>query len=82
MTLYATGIRNAALTRLKISDIDSKRMVIHSQGGKGRRDRDVMLSPKLLDELRTHWHRPLLQENPLGCVVNQTEAFYWRILWT
>jgi site-specific recombinase XerD len=57
MTLYATGIRNAELTRLKVSDIDSKRMVIHIQGGKGRRDRDVMLSPKLLDELRAHWHR-------------------------
>ena len=57
MTLYATGIRNAELTRLKVSDIDSKRMVIHIQGGKGRRDRDVMLSSKLLDELRAHWHR-------------------------
>jgi site-specific recombinase XerD len=32
-------------------------MVIHIQGGKGRRDRDVMLSLKLLDELRAHWHR-------------------------
>jgi site-specific recombinase XerD len=32
-------------------------MVIHVQGGKGRRDRDVLLSPKLLDELRQHWHR-------------------------
>ena len=46
MTLYATGARNAELTRLKVSDIDSKRMVIHIQGGKGRKDRDVMLSPK------------------------------------
>jgi integrase/recombinase XerD len=57
MTLYATGVRNAELTRLKVSDIDSKRMVIHIQGGKGRRDRDVMLSAKLLEELRAHWHR-------------------------
>jgi site-specific recombinase XerD len=57
MTLYATGIRNAELTRLKISDIDSKRMVIHVQGGKGRTDRDVMLSSKLLVELRAHWSR-------------------------
>src|SRR5712692_164460 len=45
MTLYATGVRRAELTHLKISDIDSKRMVIHVQGGKGRKDRDVMLSP-------------------------------------
>src|SRR5262249_54245170 len=43
MTLYATGVRNAELTRLKVSDIDSRRMVIHIQGGKGREDRDVML---------------------------------------
>jgi len=39
MTLYATGARNAELTRLKFSDVDSKRMVIHIQGGKGRKDR-------------------------------------------
>jgi integrase/recombinase XerD len=57
MTLYATGVRNAELTRLKISDIDSRRMVLHIQGGKGRQDRDVMLSPVLLDELRAHWRR-------------------------
>jgi integrase/recombinase XerD len=56
-TLYATGVRRAELTHLKISDIDSQRMVIHVQGGKGRKDRDVMLSPKLLEELRGHWRR-------------------------
>jgi len=55
MTLYATGVRRAELTHLKISDIDSKRMVIHVQGGKGRKDRDVMLSLKLLEALREHW---------------------------
>ena len=55
MTLYATGVRRAELTRLKVSDIDSQRMVIHIQGGKGRKDRDVMLSPKLLEALREHW---------------------------
>src|ERR1700756_6063100 len=57
MTLYATGVRDAELTRLKVSDIDSRRMVIHIPGGKGRQDRDVMLSPVLLDELRAHWRR-------------------------
>jgi integrase/recombinase XerD len=57
LTLYATGVRCAELTHLKVSDIDSQRMVIHVQGGKGRKDRDVMLSPKLLQELREHWHR-------------------------
>jgi len=57
MTLYATGVRRAELTHLKISDVDSQRMVIHVQGGKGRKDRDVLLSPKLLDELKRHWRR-------------------------
>jgi len=57
MTLYATGARNAEVTRLKFSDFDKQRMVVHIQGGKGRKDRDVMLSPKLLEELRAHWHR-------------------------
>ena len=52
MKLYATGVRNAELTRLKVSDVDSQRIVIHVQGGKGRRDRDVLLSPKLLQQRR------------------------------
>src|ERR1700723_1259603 len=62
MTLYATGVRRAELTHLRVSDIDSQRMVIHVQGGKGRKDRNVMLSPKLLEVLREHWrglrHKP------------------------
>jgi integrase len=57
MTLYATGARNAEVTRLKFSDFDKQRMVVHIQGGKGLKDRDVMLSPKLLEELGEHWHR-------------------------
>jgi integrase len=52
MTLYATGVRRAELARLKITDIDSRRMIIHIQGGKGRKDRAVMLSPTLLEALR------------------------------
>jgi len=55
MTLYATGARRSELTHLKVSDIDSQRMVVHIRGGKGRKDREVMLSPKLLTALRTLW---------------------------
>src|SRR4030088_659416 len=62
MTLYVTVARRAEVPNLKISDIDSQRMVIHIRGGKGRKDRDVMLSPKLLDALRVYWrglkHKP------------------------
>ncbi len=57
MTLYGTGVRCAELTHLKVSDLDSQRMVIRVQGGKGRQDRDVLLSRKLLEELRQHWRR-------------------------
>jgi integrase/recombinase XerD len=55
MTLYATGVRRAELCRLKVCDIDSERMVLHIQQGKGGRDRDVPLSPKLLGILREYW---------------------------
>jgi integrase/recombinase XerD len=55
MALYATGMRRAELTPLKIADIDTQRMVIHIRGGKGRKDRDVMLSPKLLEAMRQYW---------------------------
>lgn len=54
MALYATGLRRAELAHLKVTDIDRERMVIHVRGGKGRKDRDVMLSPKLLDELQCY----------------------------
>lgn len=57
MTLYATGVRRAELTRLRVHDIDSKRMVVRVRGGKGLKDREVMLSVVLLDALREHWRR-------------------------
>jgi integrase/recombinase XerD len=57
LTLYATGMRREELVHLKISDIDSARMLIHIRQGKGRKDREVVLSPRLLDELRDYWRR-------------------------
>jgi integrase/recombinase XerD len=57
MTLYGTGARRAELANLRIADVDSERMVIHIRGGKGRKDRDIMLGPNLLEELRQHYRR-------------------------
>jgi integrase len=51
--LYATGARRAEAARIMVEDIDSQRMVIHIRQGKGAKDRDVPLSPKLLEELRS-----------------------------
>lgn len=60
MTLYSTGIRRAEMCRLKVSDIDSERMIVHIRQGKGGRDRDVPLSQKLLETLREYfrWMKP------------------------
>ena len=55
MVLYGTGVRRTELSLLKVADIDSKRMVIHIRQGKGSRDREVPLSPKLLEALREYW---------------------------
>jgi integrase/recombinase XerD len=55
MTLYSCGLRRAELCRLKVSDIDSQRMMIRVEQGKGGVDREVPLSPKLLATLRRYW---------------------------
>ena len=56
-TAYAAGLRIGEVARLKVSAIDSKRMLIHVENGKGGRDRYAMLSPRLLDILRGYWKR-------------------------
>src|SRR3984885_4690605 len=55
MTLYSTAMRRAELCRLKVRNVDSKRRMIRIHQGKGSRDRDVPLSPKLLETLRVYW---------------------------
>lgn len=52
---YGAGLRGGEVTMLRVSDIDSKRMLIRVELGKGRRDRQAMLSPQLLEMLRAWW---------------------------
>jgi integrase/recombinase XerD len=55
MLCYGAGLRIGEAVAVKVSDIDSKRMLIRVQQGKGRKDRYVMLSPRLLAVLRRYW---------------------------
>ena len=55
MTAYAAGLRVSEVTRLRVADIDSQRMVLRIRQAKGQKDRFVVLSPRLLKLLREYW---------------------------
>jgi site-specific recombinase XerD len=82
MALYSTGMRRAELCQLRPEDIDKERKVVRIRQGKGGKAREVPLSPKLLDQLRTYyrslkvksgWIFPSLQtrrlDQPITCKV-------------
>jgi site-specific recombinase XerD len=54
-TAYGAGLRVSEVVALKVGDIDSERMLLRVEQGKGRKDRDAMLSPQLLERLRDWW---------------------------
>jgi integrase len=54
-TAYGAGLRVSEVVALKVGDIDSERMLLRVEQGKGRKDRDAMLSPQLLELLRAWW---------------------------
>ena len=55
MTLYGTGMRRSEVAHLRVKDVDSKRMLIRVNQGKGGKSRDLPLSPALLETLREYW---------------------------
>jgi integrase/recombinase XerD len=68
---YAAGLRISEALRMRVEDVDSKRMVLHIRGAKGGKDRMVLLSPRLLVMLRDYWRAehpkgPLLFPGRLG----------------
>ena len=54
---YGAGLRVSEVAALKVDDIDSERMLIRVEQGKGRKDRYTLLSPKLLAEFEQYWKR-------------------------
>ncbi len=84
MTLYGTGMRRAEVSLLKVSDIDSRRMMIRVERGKGGAGRDIPLSPALLETLREYWRwkkpRTYLFPSSTGHAV-KTRPISDKIVW-
>jgi len=83
LTMYSAGLRRSELCKLKVSNIDSGRMVIRIERGKGGVDREVPLNPKLLTTLREYWRwmRPktyLFPGTRNGCCCSVTRILHTR----
>lgn len=62
---YGAGLRASEIAHLKINDIDSQRMLLHVEQGKGAKDRNALLSPALLEILRQWWRAAQTQRQSL-----------------
>ncbi len=80
MTAYAAGLRASEIGRLQVTDIDSARMCLRIEQGKGNKDRYVPLSPRLLKQLRQYWRhdrpRPWLFPSHLGRQMSRAGPAY------
>jgi integrase/recombinase XerD len=85
---YAAGLRLGEVLNLKLTDIDSDQMILRVKQGKGRKDRNVMLSPALLETLRSYWRasRPRVWlfpspsgKGPLNATIIQRAVAHARI---
>lgn len=81
---YGAGLRASEVCNLRVRDIDSQRMLIHVDQGKGSKDRQAMLSPSLLEVLRQYWResRPegwLFPGKPKISVVHGSASFFLRL---
>ena len=78
---YGTGLRASEVVHLKITDIDSERMIVRVNQGKGQRDRYAMLSPSLLEILRDWWrhgHARARCCKAVGCSRDSTRRTHCR----
>jgi len=87
MTTYSAGLRVSEVVHLKVSDIDSQRMVIRVQQGKGEKDRYTLLARRTLEVLRDYWreYRPkdwLFPGQPAkgSLSVSAVQRVFWKVL--
>ena len=86
MTTYAAGLRLSEVIALRRTDLDSQRLMIRVEQGKGRKDRYTILSPRLLEELRVYWkmYRPTLylfpskDPQPAPCTPAPAQKIYYQ----
>ena len=81
MILYGTGMRRAEVKQLKVRHIDSERMMIHVELGKGGRNRDIPLSPALLETLREYWRLKKPQDYLFPGRDNKDQPISGKTIW-